>query len=231
MLLIQALATLWFWESNIQDQLYAPTAQTGPTATWMGSTVLFLGLTAYFQAGAVYRQGHMGSSWKRAEATALLTIMIISACGGLTSLLIYLIRRPGWTTEDSLCLAAIAAAQGAVSATAYYRLRHAARRKRLGRFANALISCAEGRMHLAIALRSVPRLCYGLGFFTAAAMSMSGHTIVSGLAIAALRLASAQRSRRIHPCKETKYLVMTELIGNLGSQAVLTACWLIAHTR
>lgn len=208
----------------------AQTSQNGPTATWLGSTVLFLILTAGLQHSTVRYHGYRRSSWKAIEVRALYGIMMISAMGGIASFAMYVLRRPGWTFGDTACLVDMLCVEAILLILAHRASPRASRRLR-NRRSQFFITSTMGRMHAAIVLRSVPRVLYGLSFFTATFVSMSGHTIVSGELIAVLRLTSALQAHYAHPCEAARRLLHTELIGNFGSQTVMALCWVIATQR
>ncbi len=163
------------------------------------------------------------------EVQTLYAIMLVSAIGGMVSFAVYLLRRAGWTLGDTTCLVDMLCIE-----TMLLMFVHRKRQRPGGRLYHRwphLFTSAAGRMHLAIVLRSVPRVLYSLSFFTAAFVSMSAHTIVAGELIAVLRLASAVQAHYAHPCDAAQRLLHAEFIGNFGSQTLMVLCWLIVTHR
>ncbi len=227
----QAIVTLWFWISSIADQLAAQPAQSGPTATWLGGTVLFLGITAGFQWTAIRnKQAKPQKNWQDIEPLVLFGIMAASLIGGMITFGIYLVRRPGWTYGDTICLAAVLILQALALGFQFYQTRHAngTEQPRWYKNMHTFLLAPFGRMALAISLRSVPRIFYGFGFFTAPFLGMSRYTILSGIGIATVRTTSVLWGYHSNPCPASARLLKTEIIGNLGSQIVLSLCWVIA---
>ncbi len=206
-LVLKGVVTMWFWLSAARDQLVA-TGSGEAAASWMIGGILFLSVSAAYQFD-ILRQDESPSL----RGITLFTIQSLSALGNLACLVIFAVRRWSWTTADTVCVIAM------VSACLVAHAMHAAFRS--SKDATPFWLSAHAPLAIGIAGRSVPRIFLGVSFFSN--NTMTSGTIVSGCLIAAIRLASLASNS-----KERKVLLL-ELVGNVATQVVLTACWLMSR--
>jgi hypothetical protein len=211
----QAVGTLWFWGTNVSDQLHA-TGIGENTATWLGGGLVFLSVTAYLQ----WRVTRLLPTRSN---KLVLGIQIASALGNAIALGIFAYRRWAWTPSDTLC--AVGVAVIAVIALAAYCRKHSHYTYKDNM--RHLIVAGWVMALLAIELRGVPRVFQAGSLLVNNPMTLG--TVLSGIYIAFVRLMAVgmvtARSSS-HTARQAFYI---ELFGNLGSQVILAVGWALAR--
>lgn len=205
----QIAATVWFWSTSVYDQLVAQ-GNGENAASWLGGGLVFLLVTAILQ----WRVMKQDASWQN---RLLFCIQAASAGGNFVALLVFIVRRWEWSPIDTYCTCVVIACC-IISAFVYRRAAH--RKDWIRTMFVAGIAMAV----LAVSLRAMPRVFQGMTLHINNPMSMA--TLLSGGYIAVVRMAAVGVMHWRMQSLTSRICWYVELFGNVGSQVVLTICWI-----
>ncbi len=210
----QAIGTIWFWWENIHDQIHANGCGES-TASWLGGGFFFLLTTAWLQWRLIHKE-------RTKKGLLLFIIQALSTLGNGVAFSIFAYRRWSWSTADSLCLAIILSTFLFVVTIYCYCHRKRHYKENLYIF----ICGGWGIVLLAIELRSIPRFTQGISLFLNNTIGFG--TVLSGFYIAIVRLMAVGTVCLRSSTVSAKHAWYAELIGNMGSQVVLSVGWFAA---